>query len=98
METRYGPLGSGAQHLVINGEIYSVPELLHCMGLDFEDSRAIDALTIADGIFVVRYYDGQDQRIVAHEFDSAFHFVHELRAHIAEWIGENAYFSLFSGH
>jgi hypothetical protein len=98
MESRYGPLGTGAQYLAINGGIYSVAELLHCMGLNFDDSRAIDVLTITEGHYAIRYYDGQDQRIVGHEFDSSLRFLRELRAHIAEWIGDEAYFSFFSGH
>jgi hypothetical protein len=68
------------------------------MGLNFEDSRAIDVLVLSEGHYGVRYYDGQDQRVVVHEFDADWHFLGETRAHIAEWIGEDAYFSLFSGH
>lgn len=98
MENRYGPLGTGAQYLAIKGAMYSVAELLQCMGLNFDDSRAIDVLTLAEGHYAIRYYDGQDHRIVGHEFDDAFQFVRELRAHIAEWIGDEAYFSFFSGH
>jgi len=35
---------------------------------------------------------------VAQEFDPNFHLLRETRAHSAEWLGEEAYFSLFSGH
>jgi len=77
---------------------YTLAELLFHMGLDFEDSRGIDLIAVSVNHYVVRYYDGQDQRIVAHEFDGEFRFLGEIRAHIAEWIGEEAYFSLFSGH
>lgn len=98
MESRYGPLGCGAQVLTIGGVDYTLAELLFHMGLDFEDSRGIDLIPVSVEHYVVRYYDGQDQRIVAHEFDSEFRFLGEIRAHIAEWIGEEAYFSLFSGH
>ncbi len=98
MESRYGPLGCGRQSLTIVGVEYSLPELLLRMGLNFEDSRAIDVLVLSEGHYAVRYYDGQDQRVVVHEFDAAWHFLGETRAHIAEWIGEDAYFSLFSGH
>src|SRR5229473_1417303 len=50
------------------------------------------ALEVSIGRFVVRYYDGEDQRIVAHEFDAGFRFLGEIRAHVAEWIGEDDYF------
>ncbi len=98
MESRYGPLGCGAQVLAIGSVDYTLAELLFHMGLDFEDSRGIDLIAVSVNHYVVRYYDGQDQRIVAHEFDGEFRFLGEIRAHIAEWIGEEAYFSLFSGH
>jgi hypothetical protein len=98
MESRYGPLGSGEQALTIGSVNYELAELMSQMGLNFDDSRTIDVLTLAEGHFVIRYYDAQDQRVVAQEFDTNFHLLLETRAHSAEWLGEEAYFSLFSGH
>src|SRR2546425_10211618 len=98
MESRYGPLGSGGQTLTINGVVYSLSELLVRLGLDFGDSRPIDVVTLSDGHYVVRYFDAEDQRAVAHEFNGDWRFLGETRAHIAEWIGEEAYFALLSGH
>ncbi len=98
MESRYGPLGCGEQALTIGGTSYELAELMSQTGLDFDDSRAIDVLTLTEGSYVIRYYDAQDQRVVAQEFDAKFHLLRETRAHIAEWLGEEAYFSLFSGH
>ncbi len=98
IEARFGPIGKGAQHLVIGGTDYSIDDLLFRMGLNFDDAKPIDLIEITPNHYVVRYYDGQDQRIVAHEFDGNLRFLEETRAHIAEWIGEDAYFSLFSGH
>jgi hypothetical protein len=98
IESRYGPLGNGAPHITINGIDYSTAELLAQMGLGFDDTRPIDALRIAEGRYVVRYYDGQDQRVVAQEFDSCFHCLTEARASIAEWGGTPADFPSFSGH
>lgn len=95
MESRYGPLFGGKQALTIAGTDYDLAALLFRMGLNFEDSRVIDAVEVAGGRFVVRYYDGEDQRIVAHEFDAGFRFLVETRAHIAEWIGEDGYFEWF---
>jgi hypothetical protein len=68
------------------------------MGLGFDDTRPIDVLAISEGRYVLRYYDGQDQRVVAQEFDSDFHYLTETRAYIAEWGGGPADFSSFSGH
>jgi hypothetical protein len=98
MESRYGPLRSGEQGLTIEGVSYKLAELMSQMGLHFDDSRAIDALTLPEGHYVIRYYDAQDQRVVAQEFDANFRLLRETRAHSAEWLGEEAYFSLFSGH
>ena len=95
IETRYGPLWSGRQAVTVNGAEYDLAALLFHMGLNFEDSRGIDALELSPGRYVVRYYDGEDQRVVAHEFDANFRFLGETRAHIAEWIGEDGYFEFF---
>ncbi len=95
IEDRYGPLFCGKQNVTINGADYDMAALLFRMGLNFEDSRSIDVQALLEGHFVVRYYDGEDQRIVAHEFDSEFRFVCETRAHIAEWIGEDGYFEWY---
>ncbi len=98
IEARFGPLGRGTQSLTIAGEQLDMHELLHRMGLDFDDAKPIDLLTVSEGRYAVRYYDNQDQRIVVHEFDGSLQFLGETRAHIAEWIGDDAYFSLFGGH
>lgn len=98
IESRFGPLGSGKQALAIGGETLDAGELLHRMGLDFDDAKPIDLITVSENRYAVRYYDGQDQRVVAHEFDGDLKFVEETRAHVAEWIGEEAYFAFFGGH
>jgi len=98
IETRYGPLGNGDRSVTIAGITYSTSELLAQIGVGFDDSRPIDVVTIGEGRYVLRYYDGHDQRVVAQEFDSDLHCLTEARAHIAEWAGEPADFSSFSGH
>jgi hypothetical protein len=98
IEDRYGRLGEGKQSLAIGGVEYTLTELMSQMGVSFDDSRAIDVLTLSEGRYAVRYFDAQDQRVVVQEFDANFRFLREARAHIAEWIGDDAYYSLFSGH
>jgi len=98
IESRYGPLGSGGQALTIRGVVHSVPELLVRMALNFDDSRAIDALELPGGRYVFRYYDGQDQRVVALEFDADFRPLGEVRAQYPEWIGDREYFPQYCGH
>jgi len=95
IENRFGKLGSGQDSVVIGDAEYDLPTLLTRLDLAFEDSWPIDIQIVSEGHFCVRYYDGQDQRIVAHEFDASFVFIAETRAHIAEWIGDDAYYQWF---
>ena len=95
IESRFGKLGSGQRLVVIGEAEYDIPTLLARMDLNFEDSWAIDVQAVSENHFCLRYYDGQDQRIVAHEFDAEFTFIAETRGHIAEWIGEEAYYEWF---
>ena len=98
IESRFGALTrTEHQSIVIGGREWDLWDLLVHMGLNFDDAKPIDVQTTGDH-YVVRYYDGQDQRVVAHEFDADFKFIAETRGHIAEWIGEDAYYSLYSGH
>ncbi len=98
IESRYGPLGSGGQTLTVKDVVYSVSDLLVRMGLNFDDSRAIDALTLPGARYVFRYYDGQDQRVVALEFDADFRSLSEVRAQFPEWIGDQEYYPQYCGH
>jgi hypothetical protein len=98
IESRYGPLGSGAQALTIRDVVYSISDLLVCMALNFDDSRPIDALALPEGRYVFRYYDGQDQRVVALEFDADFRSLSEMRAQFPEWIGDDEYYPQYCGH
>jgi hypothetical protein len=98
IESRYGPLGSGGQTLTIKDVVYSVSDLLVRMGLNFDDSRAIDAQALPDGRYVFRYYDGQDQRVVALGCDVDFRSLGEVRAQFPEWSGDQEYYPQYSGH
>jgi len=97
IERRFGPLGSGAQSLAIRGVEYSLAQLLSQIGAEFDDSKPIDALALAEGRYVLRYIDGQDQRVVAAEFDDAFHLLGELRASFSEWEG-GSNLTYYGGH
>ncbi len=98
MERRFGPLGSGAQSLAIRGVTYSLSQLLSQIGAEFDDSKPIDALALPGGHYVLRYIDGQDQRIVAAEFDAGFRLLGETRASVTEWEGDGSNFACYSGH
>ena len=98
MESLYGALGSGDQSLTIRGVVYPVTDLLVRMSLNFQDSRAIDGLVLPDGRIVFRYYDGQDQRIVAMEIDEDFRCLGEVRAHYPECVGDEEWYPQHCGH
>jgi hypothetical protein len=98
IESRFGPLGSGVQRLAIRGVTYSLSELLSQIGVEFDDSKPIDALTLPEERYVVRYIDGQDHRVVACEFDGDFRLLGETRASIVEWEGGGSNFAYYGGH
>src|ERR1039458_9468098 len=98
IEGRFGPLGSGAQSLAIRGATYSLSQLLSQIGAEFDDSRPIDALTLQEGRYVLRYIDGQDLRVVSSEFHAAFRVLGETRVRIIEWEGDGSNFAYYSGH
>ena len=97
MEARFGPLGSGAGEMAINGAPYDLGGLLAQLGIAFDDLKPIDVQAVEDH-YVIRYFDAQDARVVAYEFDAGFRRLAESRAHIAEWMGEEFYFSFYGGH
>jgi len=98
IEGRFGPLGSGAQNLVIRGLTYSLSQLLAQIGAEFDDSKPIDALALPDGRYVLRYIDGQDLRVVASAFDADFRVLVETRARITDWEDDGSSFDYYSGH
>jgi hypothetical protein len=98
IERRFGPLGCGAQSLAIRGATYSLAQLLSQIGAEFDDSKPIDALALAGGHYALRYIDGQDQRVVAAEFDEDFRILSEVRASLAEWEADASNLAYYSGH
>jgi hypothetical protein len=98
IETRYGPLGSGEPSVTVKNVVYSIGELLVHMNLNFDDSRPIDVRTLAHDRWVFRYYDGQDQRVVAVEFDAEFRNLGEVRAHFPESLGDEEWYPQYCGH
>jgi hypothetical protein len=98
IEGRFGPLGSGTQSLAIRGVTYSLSQLLSQIGAEFDDSKPIDARALSEECYVLRYIDGQDQRVVAAEFDADFQLLGEARASLAEWEGDDPNLAYYSGH
>lgn len=91
MEKRYGQLGTGSVQLTIHGRSYDLYEILHILGHDFEDTRPIDACSLAQNVHAIRYGDLENRDIVTLEFDPEFRILAEQRVHLAEWMGEDEY-------
>ena len=95
IEQRFGKLGSGQTSVMIGDVEYDLESALARLDLALEDSWPIDIQKVSENHYCVRYYDGQDQRVVAQEFDAQFNLIAETRGHVAEWVGEDAYFEMF---
>ena len=92
IDGRYGALGEGLQRLEVAGRSVGLHEVLRLLGQDYETIRAIDMAAFPDeGVFGIRYVDLEDRMIVAFEFTAEFRYVRERRAHLAEWMGDEAY-------
>jgi hypothetical protein len=87
-ETRYGRLGMGASQVCVGGVTLELNEVMHRLALDFDGNRVIDSPDVGPGRHAVRYFDGEDRRIVCYEFGADLGFIEEHRVHIAEWLGD----------
>ncbi len=67
--------------------VLELDEVMHRLGLDFDGNRVIDAPPVGSN-HAVRYFDGEERRIVCMEFSDDFRYVEERRVHIAEWLGD----------
>lgn len=87
-ESRYGRLGSGGSQVLVGAETLALAEVMRRLGLDFDGNRVIDAPEVVAGRHAIRYFDGEDRRIVCLEFGADFGMLEEHRVHIAEWLGD----------
>lgn len=94
-ERRYGTLFSGARSLVIEGVPWKLDDVMERTGFGFDGVKVIDAPPADDGRYAIRFYDGEERRIVCLELDARLNYLEEYRVHIAEWLGENYFETLF---
>jgi hypothetical protein len=90
-EQRYGPLWSGASFLEIEGVRHELHDVIHRTGFGFEGIKIIDAPAVGAGRYAIRFFDGEVRCIVCVEFGADLTLLEEHRVHIAEWLGD-AYF------
>jgi len=87
-EASFGRLGTGASQVRIGPKSIALEEVMHRLGLGFQGNRVIDAPELGEGHHAIRYFDGEDRRIVCYEFADDFSYLAEHRVHIAEWLGD----------
>ncbi|HLE43925.1 MAG TPA: hypothetical protein VJB36_07910 [Methylomirabilota bacterium] len=90
MEARFGRPGSGARRLIVAGRSHTLPDVMTRLGIAFEGCRTIDGFELGAAHFAIRYYDPEEQRIVAYEFDAEFRYLAETRIDVLAWVGEQA--------
>lgn len=94
IENSYGLLWSGGDNVLINGKEVTAKDILKAFDISLEDAVPIDILQVDGDRYAVRFYDGDDRRIVVMEFNSALSIKKEYRAHIAEWLTDDVYMKI----
>ena len=88
IEERYGPIGSGAKVLFLKGAPMGLARIARKLALSYSDLIPIDAGTLPAGGRWIRFYEGEQRKVVAIEFDDDFNFLGEHGADIMDWLGE----------
>lgn len=88
IEERFGPVGSGAKVLFLKGVPMSLARLARKMALSYADLVPIDAGTLAGGVRWIRFYEGEQRKVIVIEFDEEFNFKGEHGADIMDWLGD----------
>jgi len=88
IEERYGRVGTGARVLFVRGVPMSLSTLSRRLALRSSDLVPIDGGTLPEGTFWIRYYDGEQRKVVVIEFDETFGFTGESGADIMDWLGD----------
>lgn len=89
IEDRYGKVGTGGKILFLNGIPMGLSQLSRKLMLSYEDLVPIDAGTLADGRHWIRYYEGEQRKVIVVEFDREFAIVGETGADIMDWLGDD---------
>lgn len=93
IEERYGPIGTGVKVLFLGGLPMGLKTVSRRLMLEYEDLIPIDAGTLPDGRHWIRYYEGEQRKVLVIEFDGEFRLLGENGADIMDWIGDE-YFKI----
>jgi hypothetical protein len=89
IEERYGKIGDGRKILFVNGAPVALPTLARRLALQYTDLVPIDAGELPDGTYWLRFYDNEQRKVVAVEFDREYAFTGERGADIMDWLGDD---------
>ncbi len=89
IEERYGKIGTGAKVLFLDGLPMGLARISRKLMLSYEDLIPIDAGTLGEGRSWIRYYEGEQRKVIVIEFDRAFAIVGETGADIMDWLGDD---------
>lgn len=89
IEERYGKIGTGGKVLFIGGVPMGLSKLSRKLMLHYEDLIPIDAGVLADGRYWIRYYEGEQRKVMVLEFDRDLEIVGETGADIMDWLGDD---------
>lgn len=89
IEERYGKIGTGGKLLFLDGVPMTLSKLSRKLMMQYEDVIPIDAGALDGDRYWIRYYEGEQRKVVVLEFDREFSIVGENGADIMDWLGED---------
>lgn len=93
IERRYGPIGAGGKVLFLQGVPMGLVKIARKLALLYHDLVPIDAGTLPEGLHWIRFYEGEQRKVIVLEFDGEFNIRGEQGADIMHWIGDE-YFKI----
>jgi len=89
IEERYGKIGTGGKILFVGGIPMGLGALSRKLMLHYEDLIPIDGGTLGTDLHWIRYYEGEQRKVLVIEFTREFEIVREAGADIMDWIGDD---------
>jgi hypothetical protein len=89
IEERYGKLGTGGKILFLKGVPTALPKIARKLMMSYTDLIPIDAGKLPEDGCWIRFYDGEQRKVVAIEFDEEFNLLGENGADIMDWLGDD---------
>jgi hypothetical protein len=89
IEERYGPIGTGNKVLFLKGVPMSLRKVSRKLMMQYEDLIPIDAGTMSDDRYWIRFYEGEQRKVLVIEFTREFDIVGENGADIMDWLGDD---------